>query len=211
VLGCDGGTLAEFPAQDQAAQELTCSGDREGSFVGRFSVTGSGPTFTANWEVIVASGDFDELSGDGTWVAETAPDGESATFTLTLGVTFGEVAAPSSAFPRLSQPRETSCFDGFVAADGLAEYATVDDTMFRLDLVTGEKTEHGAPPVECAWWFGDPEHGRRFATSLPEARPEGGTKVWLGPYDGEWDVELEFEELTLPLSRSITVNRLIFF
>jgi len=212
ALGCDGGTLTEFSAEDQTAQELTCSGgDREGAFVGRFSPfspAGSQPSrLSSSWDVIVASGDFEDLSGVGQWDAESS-DAEGVTFTLTLEVTFGDVAAPVATLPRIVQLQETNCEDGVVTTDGLTEYATVDGTMFRLDLVTGEMTEHGVAPAECAQWLGDPDLGRRVALTFSEG-PSAVDKVSLGPFDGEWDVELEYDEVTLLLSRSMTANRLI--
>lgn len=212
LLGCDGGTMEEFDAQDAVAGELTCDGERSGAFVGLFTPAGGGSTFTSSWDVIAASGDFDDMSGLGNWSGEIDADGEQSRFTVTLDVTFGEVAAPVDAFPRLVQSRATQCWDGFVTSNGLIEYATVDDTMVRLDLETGETSEHGAPPSECAWWLGDPELGRRVALSLPDgdmALPNGEIKAWLGPYDGAWDVELSYDEVTLLLSRSMTANRLL--
>lgn len=213
ILGCAGGTMEEFGAYDAQAGEMACAGDRSGAFVGLFAPSGGGSTFTSTWDVIAGTGDFADLSGIGSWSGEINADGTGSMFTITLDeVAFADVAAPVENLPRLSQQRTPPCWDGFVTTDGLVEYATVGDTMLRLDLETGERTEHGEPPSECAWWLGDPDLGRRVALSLPGgdmALPGGEWKVWLGPYDGAWDVELTFDEITLLLSRSFTANRLL--
>lgn len=211
VLGCDGGTLTEFPAEDAAAQELTCTGTRSGAFVGRFApAAAGGTTYTSSWDVIVASGDFGDMSGFGSWTGEIDAAGDGATIELTLDVKFGEVAVPVAELPRINKQAVDECGDGFVTVDGLVEFATHDGTMVSLDLVSGEITEHGEPPVDCVWWLSDPVLGRRVALSLPGDLPNDETKVWLGPNDGEWDVELDFDEVTLLLSRSLEANRLLF-
>ncbi len=106
-----------------------------------------------------------------------------------------------AAWPRLNDG--SGCDDGFGTIDGLAEYATVGDTMQRLDLVTGEVSDHGTPPVECALWLGDEEAGRRFAIS-----PDGD-RLWVGAFDGAWDIEVELAPGSQVMSRTIAGDRVV--
>lgn len=211
VLGCSGGSLYERGAEDHIANRMTCeNGDKAGSFVGRFAPAGTGATSTSSWELILTDGDFADMSGTGRW--EGTSRGDSADIVIEMDVEFGAFAEPLSSLNRLVDYTETDCWDGFVTDDGLAEYATVDDTMYRLDLVTGEETTHGEPPAGCAWWIGDSELGRRVAFSLPEgpdALPDGEHKIYFGSYDGEWDTEVTYDEVTFLVNRSIGANRLL--
>ena len=207
-LGCESGTFDEYPTPEFFVDHMTCaSGSRTGTFMMGFAPTGGPINFSASWNLIIATGDYGDISGSGDWRGRLSDDEESGTWTMTGEIEFGEVTKPLATFPRLVQARSSDCQEGMLTIDGLYEFATVGDEMLRLDFATGEVTEHGASPAECAFWLGDEKFGRRVATT---GNAESETKIWLGPFDGPWDVELEFDELTILLSRSFAANRLIF-
>ncbi|MGI9605586.1 MAG: YncE family protein [Acidimicrobiales bacterium] len=217
ILGCAGGSVLEHGAEYEIATTYTCDeGEKSGSFVGVFSPKGSGPKYSSSWKVLLTDGDFADMSGSGRWAGELDSINGVAvmggTFTVELDVEFGAYAEPIAAYRRVVEAHETTCFYGFSASDGLAEYGTSGDVMYRIDLETGEETAHGPPPVECAEWIGDSDLGRKVALSLPRGLhklPDGEHKIWYGPFDGEWESEVTYDEPTRLLSRSIGSNRLV--
>ena len=204
LLGCDGGSVNERPAQASLAMTLRCEqGDGSGTLVGLFQPSAAG---TAEWNLAITDGDFVEISGAGEWSGVPNAAETGADFRLELDIEFGQVAAPLAAHERIHQPAENDCYDGFITDDGLTEFGTADDTLQRLDLVSGELTTHGPPPTECAWWLGDESLGRRIALSADV----GPSTIWFGPFDGgDWETERSFDEEVLLLSRSLRSNRLV--
>jgi hypothetical protein len=63
VLRCEGATLTEFDSDVAVANELTC----RNAFIGSSAPSEDDPGFRSSWDVIVASGDFSNLSGIGKW------------------------------------------------------------------------------------------------------------------------------------------------
>lgn len=199
-LGCESGTSVDTDRGPIGVEKLmTCE---QGERVGTFSV--SFVPFQGPWTITGATGDFDGLGGSGDWDAQIVDGGAGAQETMSGDIEFVDTgfAEPSMTFPRLNQTFGP-CHDGYTTTDGLAEFATVDGVMLRLDLETQEITEHGAPPVECAMWIGDESVGRRYAQA-----PDG-TRAWFGPFDGDWETEIEWDEQTDIISRSFAANRLV--
>ena len=202
LLGCASGAISEFPGRDGINVQMSCTdGARQGTFTVAAQPFGTPPNLRSAFEVIAATGDYADITGSGVWKGKL---GESQnTMTMTGDIAFGEVATPVTVFPRLTQFRTSECWEGYGATDGLAEYATVGEEMLRLDLATGEVTQHGPAPSPCSPWLGDEELGRRIAHT------QMGDTFWFGPLDGEWDVELQFERSPTLLSRSLAANRIL--
>lgn len=210
ILGCFAGRFEDVGGPLGVDRTLSCdTGSRSGSITVRFEPEEApGPgDLNGPWDVRGATGDFVGLAGSGDFSVTFSADGSSGTESLTGEIAYGDPttsnAVPSTTVARLNQPG-ASCFDGFGTTDGLEEYATVDDTMLRLTIATGDVTEHGAPPVECALWLGNEEAGRRIATAPDSMR------IWFGPFDGPWDVQKELDEPLFLMSRSFDANRLVF-
>ncbi len=92
-----------------------------------------------------------------------------------------------ASFPPLAEGPCAPNWPGWVSRDGLTQSSLVNGVMVTRDLVSGAVTEHGPLPGDgCGDWFGDATSGRRFARS--------GDRLWLGPFDGPWDVEVEFDD-----------------
>jgi len=92
-----------------------------------------------------------------------------------------------ASFPPLAEGPCSSGWPGWVSRDGLTQSSLVNGVMVTRDLVSGTVVEHGPLPGDgCGDWFGDETTGRRFARS--------GDRLWLGPFDGPWDVEVELDE-----------------
>lgn len=88
--------------------------------------------------------------------------------------------------------------------DGTIEFGVLDGQLVSRDPLTGDVVEHGPSPVPCVRWLGDAEANRRVAFA------DDGQRMWLGPFDGPWDVEREFAFPTFLISRSFNeANRLI--
>ena len=199
VLGCSGGTNDESENEEAVFKVLTCeSGPRAGTISVRFV------PWDASWEVIDATEDFAGLSGNGKWSGLVT--GNTGSDTLSGEIAFGdpdvEAAVPVATFDRLND-RLGECPDGYTSTDGLSETATVGDKMLMISYVTGEITEHGAPPVNCALWLGDETTGRAIANNL------NGTRFWFGPLGGPFEVDITFDEPTGLLSRTIRSNRVV--
>lgn len=92
-----------------------------------------------------------------------------------------------ASFPPLAEGPCAPDWPGWISRDGLTQSSLVNGVMVTRDLVSGTVTEHGTLPDDgCGDWFGDATTGRRFARS--------GDRLWLGPFDGPWDVEVELDE-----------------
>ncbi len=92
-----------------------------------------------------------------------------------------------------------------IFTSGATEFGVADGQMLSRNLMTGEVTEHGPPPVECAVWFGNPDSGRWFASADPP------NQLWFGPIGGGWDVALDVEIQQYAISGGVTaLNRVVF-
>lgn len=204
VLGCSTGTIDEDAGRDGIDLRFTCeTGTRTGSFTVRIIPQGGPANFRSDWELVASTGDWNDATGTGDWSGTLSADQVTGREVLGGDMSFGVVAAPLHTVPRLSQRRDSSCGEGYGSFDGLAEFASVDDTLVRLDVMSGEITEHGPSPATCAYWLGDADSGRRIATS------DDGKTFWFGPSDGEWETEVEFDTKVNLLSRSIEANRVL--
>ena len=95
VLGCSTGSLIERETEGGVAAELSCTdGQKDGTFIGLFSPSGAGPTFSSNWDLLVADGEFADMSGTGTWTGEVSPGDAPSVSTIELDVEFGKFATP---------------------------------------------------------------------------------------------------------------------
>jgi DNA-binding SARP family transcriptional activator len=67
-----------------------------------------------------------------------------------------------------------------LSTDGLWEFSSDGDQLLRKDLVTGEVTNHGTAPVQCAGWWQDAQTGTRWVTTGSLAQH------WIGSPDEPW-------------------------
>ena len=112
------------------------------------------------------------------------------------------VVEPVAVFDRLSTEDEP-CGNGIMDVDGSAEFAVTDGVMRRLDLVTGEVSEHGSAPAGCGFWLGNEDTNRRYFAQ------DDLVTYAFGTYDGPWDTEIVLEEPGNPMSRSLDANRIV--
>ncbi|MEE9413771.1 MAG: hypothetical protein V3V01_00710 [Acidimicrobiales bacterium] len=210
ILGCSAGSFEDAGSPLGIDRILTCnSGARSGTINIRFNpVEAPGPgDLNGPWEVRSATGGFSGLGGGGDFSVTFSDDDSAGTESLIGEIAYGNptisTAVAAHTVDRLNRPG-AKCFDGFGTTDGLEEYATVDNSMLRLTIATGEITDHGPPPVECALWLGNEQAGRRIATS-----PDSKT-IWFGPFEGPWQIEKALEEPLFLMSRSFGANRLVF-
>ncbi|MFW2382374.1 MAG: protein kinase domain-containing protein [Acidimicrobiales bacterium] len=89
--------------------------------------------------------------------------------------------------------------------DGTNEFAVVDERLVRRELLTGAVTDHGPTPATCVRWLGDEQADRRVAVS------EDGLSLWLGPFEGPWDIEQQFEEANFLISKHIPASGNLLF
>lgn len=105
-------------------------------------------------------------------------------------------STPSSnrlaSFPSLLGP---SCDRLTVDSDGHIATSTVDGVLVSRDLLSGQLTEHGPSPAECVQWHGDQQLDRRLANSE-------GSRIWVGPFDGQFDAERDFDAPTFQILSS---------
>ncbi len=92
-----------------------------------------------------------------------------------------------ASFPPLAEGSCAPGWPGWVSRDGLTQSSLVSGVMVTRDLDSGTVTEHGRMPGDdCGHWFGDASTGRRYARS--------SDRLWLGPFDGPWDVEVGLDD-----------------
>ncbi|MDH3247398.1 MAG: protein kinase [Acidimicrobiia bacterium] len=107
-------------------------------------------------------------------------------------------------YPPLVDPEDECQRPVFVSDDGL-QFSVVNGQAVSRNLLTGEITEHGTPPVPCSTWFGSPDTSRWFGTALPPDR------IWFGDFGESWDVALEPEFPMFALLLDVTpLNRALF-
>ena len=94
-----------------------------------------------------------------------------------------------ASFPPLAEGLcATTTWVGWIAENGFAHAAAQNGQMVFRDLRTGEVIELGPMPGDgCGWWNGERGWDRRYALS------GSGDRLWLGPFDGPWEVELELD------------------
>jgi serine/threonine protein kinase/DNA-binding SARP family transcriptional activator/WD40 repeat protein len=86
--------------------------------------------------------------------------------------------------------REDPCPALTINSAGLAAFVVLDGELVSQDLSTGELLTHGPSPADCVNWVGDQATNRRIAFDVD------GDRLFLGPFDGSWEVEREFDEFT---------------
>ncbi len=100
--------------------------------------------------------------------------------------------------------RPGGCRVQTITPDGMTEFGMVEGLLVSRDTTTGAVTEHGQAPA-CGRWIGDEPGGRRFAIS------NDGRTMRLGPFDGPWEIEKQFDHEMILDSRSFTESdRLLF-
>jgi len=105
-------------------------------------------------------------------------------------------------FPPLA---EGPCaWPGWIAENGFALTSAANGEMVFRDFRTGEVIEVGPMPGSgCGEWYGEREWDRRYAFSEPQDR------LWLGPFDGPWQVELELDGSTYFTPRAFGRERFL--
>ena len=96
-----------------------------------------------------------------------------------------------------------ACTAFFDSSDGTTQFGVADGLMVSRDSLTGETVEHGPPPAICIVWVGDELLDRRAASSLD------GLQMWIGPYEGAWEIEKEFAEPTFLVEMSLNATNKI--
>ena len=80
---------------------------------------------------------------------------------------------------------------GWIVENGFAQTSAQNGEMVFRDFRTDVVTKLGPMPSDdCGSWFGDRAWDRRYAFS------ESQDRLWLGPFGGPWEVELELDGLT---------------
>ena len=97
---------------------------------------------------------------------------------------------------------DLACNGSIGSSDGTVEWSIVGGMLVSKDSLTGEISEHGLAPTSCGWWMGDESADRRVFWTDDSVGPSDGasfavSRIWLGPYDGPWELEKEYE---VPLS-----------
>ncbi|MEM1335444.1 MAG: hypothetical protein AAGG08_18505, partial [Actinomycetota bacterium] len=200
ALGCERGEFYAYPLSGNSYIDLTCQAGGSGTWTLLQWFT----TSSDQWRAVDGDGSFAGIFGYGDFLFDFSDD-------TAVGEVWGEVstggpvdrATPSQQIDRLVD-EQSPCNWGFVSTDGLYEYATVDDVLQSLDLITGEIVDHGPAPTTCAMWLGDPVSGRAVALD-----PTTFGTLWLGPLGGDLETRVELDAPIDILSRSIRANRLL--
>ncbi|MEX1334937.1 MAG: protein kinase, partial [Candidatus Limnocylindrales bacterium] len=94
----------------------------------------------------------------------------------------------SASYDALPADDCSGAWPGWFARDGTYLTAASEGTAVTRDLETGEVTERFEMPDEaCGDWYGDPDANVRYAVS------EGLDRIWLGPFEGDWEHELRLD------------------
>lgn len=123
-----------------------------------------------------------------------APGPESEQAVLRALTSSSTLTRPVSSF-RFREVGVPSCSDGHIklSSRGATLSYVEDGQLVSRAALTGVETSHGPPPAPCVNWLGDQGLDRRMAYS-------SDGEVWLGSYDGSWDVERDFGNRVDPLS-----------
>ena len=82
----------------------------------------------------------------------------------------------------------TGPWQGWISTQGMTGTSALDGAAASPDLDGGEVKGVGLlPGGDCSGWFGDPTSGRRYSVA------EDGRRLWLGPLDGPWDVDMKLD------------------
>lgn len=122
-----------------------------------------------------------------------APGPESEQAVLRALTSSSTLTSPVSSF-RFRETGGRPCPEGHISLSsrGATLSYVEDGQLVSRAALTGVETSHGPPPAPCVNWLGDQDLDRRMAYS-----PDG--EVWLGSYDGSWDVERDFGNRVDPL------------
>lgn len=99
----------------------------------------------------------------------------------------------------------SACRELVVARDGTAEFGVSSGQLVSRNPATGVVEKHGPSPAPCVSWMGSRTADRRVAVA------DDGMTMWLGTFDGAWDVEHTFDRPTFLVSRAFqTTHQLLF-
>jgi hypothetical protein len=110
-------------------------------------------------------------------------------------------------YPALADPA-CAWHPAIYSRDGRLEFAVNGGRKLSRDLQTGAVTDHGASPVECAVWFGNPATGRWFAMTNP---PEPPVQHFFGDFGETADVTVDVTEFMLPLLNFSALGHTLFY
>ncbi len=115
-------------------------------------------------------------------------------------------ALGSNDLPNRLSNNDSALFDSSVAcskrrllvsSDGGHEFGVSGlGTMAARDTLTGVTTEYGSSPSGCADWSANFEQG------VAVAQDQRGTRMWIGPIGGPWEIEKQFDDPTFLVYRS---------
>jgi DNA-binding SARP family transcriptional activator/tRNA A-37 threonylcarbamoyl transferase component Bud32 len=109
-----------------------------------------------------------------------------------------------ASFPPLAEGPCASNWVGWIAENGFAHAAARNGQMVFRDFRTGDVIELGPMPGDgCGRWYGERAWDRRYAVS------GSGDRLWLGPFDGPWEVELELDGSMFFTPRAVGRDRFL--
>jgi serine/threonine protein kinase/WD40 repeat protein/DNA-binding winged helix-turn-helix (wHTH) protein len=137
------------------------------------------------------------------------PDSESEQAVLRALTSSRSLISPVASFDVFDHAfKEVGCSsaDILINSMGVTMSFVEAGELTSLDPLTEGETTHGPAPSPCVNWFGDLDLDRRIAYS-----EEG--RMWLGSYDGTWDVERDFGNQIAPVRFSgfNAAHRLLFW
>lgn len=117
-----------------------------------------------------------------------------------LGLGSAETANKVASYAAMTSE---DCSGGFLPSNGMEVFFVVDGVPTSQDLSTGATTRHRLAEEPCLQWFADAKLDRRI-----DFAPDGQT-IWLGPYNGPWELEKTFDEPRYPVFPSLLPNNVL--